>query len=362
MKNRAIYALLSLFVVMTSACGDDGAETVDSQSFDDQEIVADYADQVVIPTYDLLDQRAGALQTAVDTLAASPTDANLEAAQQAWVDTRLPWEQSEAMLFGPVDSNGYDPALDSWPVNRTDLDQVLGGDETIDQEYVKGLDPSLKGFHTIEYLLFGANNDKTADDFTEREFDYLKATTAELGRIAGLLATSWTDGVDGQPAYRDVFATAGDADNAAYPSPAAAAQEITSGIIGIADEVANGKIGGPYQSQDTTQVESQFSHNSLEDFTNNIKSIQNAYLGEVDAAGTDGKGLSAFVAAEDPALDQRVRDEIASAITALDEVPRPFRDAITDDQARPKIQAAIDAITTVKTTFEEDVQTMVTGQ
>ncbi|QDG51543.1 peptidase M75 [Persicimonas caeni] len=366
LSNRAIRNLLTalaiLLAVGAAACGDDGGETVESTSFDDEQIVVDYADQVVIPTYELLDTRAGELQTAVDALAGDPTDANLEAARDAWVSTREPWEQSEASLFGPVDSNGYDPALDSWPVNRSDLEQVLAGDDTIDQAYVEGLDASLKGFHTIEFLLFGDGGTKTAADLSDRELDYLTATTADLKRTTGLLATSWTDGVDGQSAYREVFTTAGADGNQAYPSLSAAGQEITTGMITILDEVANGKIADPFDNRDTTLVESQFSYNSLTDFKNNIIGVQNAYLGKADAAGTSGKGLTAFVAAQDADLDARVKAEIQAAIDALDAVPEPFRDAITDDAGRAKIEEAITAISTVQATVEQDVQPLVTGQ
>ncbi len=346
-------------IALLAGCGDSGGQTVDSRAFADQSVVVDFADQVIIPTYDLLDQRAQDLKAASATLANEPSQANLQAARQAWVAMRVPWEQSEAMLFGPVDANGYDPALDSWPVNRTDLDAVLAGDHTLDQAYVRSLDPSLKGFHTAEYLLFGASNDKNLDAFTDRELAYLKATTAEMARIAGLLASSWTDGA--QP-YRDVFATAGEAGNTIYPSVTAAGQQITQGIIDILGEVANSKMGGPYQSRDTTQVESQFSYNSLNDFANNVTSAKNAYLGQMSAAGTSGKGLADFVAARDPQLDQRVRDELDAAIAAIAAVPRPFRDAITDDAARPKVEAAIDAVTKVEETFEDDVKPLVLGQ
>lgn len=359
MKNRNLLTLLIVLLTfsLTSACGDDSGEVVDSTGFSDSEIITDYADQVVVPTYESLDTRANELQVAVDALAADPTEENLSAAQDAWVATRLPWEQSEGMLFGPVDTNGYDPALDSWPLNKTDLDGVLAGDATLDQPYIKSLGENLKGFHTIEYLLFGEANDKAAADLTDRELDYVKATTAEMVRITGLLADSWTTGIDGNPAYRDVFVSAGDAENDKFPSQSAAGQQIVSGMVAILQEVGEGKIGGPFSASDTTLVESQFSFNSLTDFTNNIKSVQNCYLGSVPEAGTSGKGLNQYVAAQDSELNARVEAEIEAAIAALGEIPAPFRDAVLseDDEVKAKVQAAIDAIAVVEVSLQEDV-------
>ena len=361
MKHLRTLILLLSAALLVSACGGENGEVVEDEAFSDQQVVQDYCDQVILPTYTTLDDRAATLLSAVETLQSDPTDANLTAAREAWVATRLPWEQSEAALFGPVDSNGYDPALDSWPVNRADLDAVLESDDEITTEYVQGLDSGLKGFHTIEYLLFGDGGSKTAADFTAREFDYLIATTEELKRITGQLEESWTTGVDGNSAYADTFKTAGAEGNTAFPSEAAAGEQIVSGIVIIADEVANGKIADPYNERDTTLVESQFSYNSLTDFKNNVRGIKNAYMSDMPEAGTSGKGLNEFVAEKDPELDERVRSEIDAAIAALDAVPEPFRDSITDDEARPKIQEAIDAVNKVRMTFEEDVQPVVKG-
>ena len=85
----------------------------------------DFANTVVLATYTDLDNKAGELLAAVKTLEADTSQGNLEKAQQAWIATRTPWEQSEAFLFGPVDTQGLDPALDSWPVDRVNLQSVL---------------------------------------------------------------------------------------------------------------------------------------------------------------------------------------------------------------------------------------------
>ena len=71
------------------------------------------------------DRRVLTVAGAVAALRENPGDATLGAACEAWIAARLPWEASEGFLFGPVDFNGYDPALDTWPVNRTDLEGVI---------------------------------------------------------------------------------------------------------------------------------------------------------------------------------------------------------------------------------------------
>ena len=137
------------------------------ENFEDQAelkaIVADYVDVVVLPTYkDLADANA-TLHTAVQALAASPSNATFEAAAVAWMAARQPWEMSEAFLFGPVDELGLDPNMDSWPLDQDAIKNVLrsGDFSSLDwsgeyDEENEGIADaqSIRGFHTLEFLLF----------------------------------------------------------------------------------------------------------------------------------------------------------------------------------------------------------------
>lgn len=347
----------ALFALVASAVSCDDDEVVGA-NFKDAEIITAYADSVVVPTYTLLATRAMALDAAIAALAADKTELKLTAAKDAWVATRTPWEQSEAHLFGPVSANGYDPAMDSWPVNRTDLDAVLASGNALTQPYVSALPEEQKGFHTLEYLLWGETGTKAVGAITPREYQYMRALSSELVTVTGNLATSWTAGVGGAPAYRTVFTSAGTG-SAAYPSLGSAAQEILVGMSGICDEVANGKIADPYDAHDPQKVESQFSFNSLLDFSDNIRGVLNAYTGDAAAAGTMGRGLADFVAAADPELDTRFRAEIAAAIAAINAIPAPFRTAITNPADYPKIEAAQAAIRKVQATIDGDLTKVV---
>jgi putative iron-regulated protein len=348
-------------VLVLAACGGGGGGDDDPGGFTDQQVVVDFADQVVIPTYELLADRTAALDSAIVTLSATTTEPNLIAARDAWVAMRLPWEQSESFLFGPVSAQGWDPAMDSWPLNRTDLEAVLASGDTLDQQYIRNLPETQKGFHTIEFLLWGEDSMKTAAELTPRELEYLTGLTDELVVITTDLSTSWTTGVAGAPAYRTVFTTAGEAGNTAYPSLNAAAQEILVGMSGICDEVANGKIADPYDARDPNLVESQYSFNSLLDFADNMRGVLNAYTGDMPAAQTMGRGLAEYVTAIDPALDTRLRAEIAASITALGAIPSPFRDAIQDPANDALIEDAQQKIRTVQATIDGDLTTAVLG-
>lgn len=124
-------------------------------------IVAQYTDYVVLPTYKWLMEENSKLHDAVETFRTSPSDANFEAAASAWISAREPWEKSEGFLFGPVDAEGLDPNMDSWPLDQEGIVNILKSGNFDDMNWSEGESDeaieaaqALRGFHTLEFLLF----------------------------------------------------------------------------------------------------------------------------------------------------------------------------------------------------------------
>jgi predicted lipoprotein len=350
-KNAVRYAICGILkALILNACEDSTVGPTDIGE-GAAPVLKDAAEGVILATYADLDDKAALLVQAVDALNSSTTDANLDAARQAWRDARRPWEQSEAFLFGPVDTKGIDPGIDSWPVNRVDLDGVLAGSATLTKEYIDGLEGTLKGFHTMEYLLFGAGSGKTAADLTAREREYLTALVRSFKGSTAQLRNEWEASGGNFVAQ---LANAG-GQGSSYLSRKDGIQELLSGMAGIADEVANGKINDPYTQKDRTLEESQFSNNSIADFQDNIRSIRNLYLGTYGSF--TGKGITTLVAAKNAVLDARVRQEIDAAITAIGEMTPSFGEAITSNTA--KVEAAQTAVRTLQHTLESEVSPLV---
>ena len=138
-------------------------------------IIINYTDNVVLPTYaDLLADNT-ALNTAIRTLANTAgeyqagtktvADVNLafKAAATQWITAREPWETSEAFLFGPVADKGLDPNMDSWPLDVDALKNTLAsgkfdnltweGEFDENDETIAAVQ-NVRGFHTLEFLLF----------------------------------------------------------------------------------------------------------------------------------------------------------------------------------------------------------------
>jgi putative iron-regulated protein len=323
--------------------------------FTDRQIVVNFADRVVIPTFEMVANRADALSAALDTLAKTPNPQTLKAARSAWIAARFAWEQTECFGFGPIKSEGYDANFDSWPIDQTDLTAILASGDQITPGYVERLRGSTKGFHLIEYLLFGEDSRKLATGFSPRELTFLQHLGTDFAQVAHSMAASWTTGSADKPAYRQILVTAGAADNHAYPTLAAAAEEMIGGMVDSLTEVADKKLGEPVEKKDPRLAESRFSLNTLADIQSNLQGSENVYLGRFAGAPAQS-GLSSFVAKRQPEIDAKVKQQFQAARSALAKIPQPFETAILEPQAAGAIQAARSAISRLQETLDKEVK------
>jgi len=351
MKNSFLLLLSFSLALILSSCGSD---TDDSRIADYKDVLQNISNDVILPTYEDLYDKTQLLVNTLTILEQNVSQVNLDASKQAWRDARVPWEQSEGFLFGPVDQQGLDPAIDSWPVNETDLDAVLNSNAVLTKDYVDGLDGTLKGFHTLEYLIFGKEGNKSIASFTQREFEYLRACSQSLHGATKALFFAW------KPEQQKFIANvlkAGEPGNSVYPSQKSALQEIVTGMITIADEVANGKINEPFTTQNLTYEESRFSANSKKDFADNIQSIENAFLGVYKNAS--GLGISKIIKEKNELLDVKFRQQLDDAIRAIESIQGTFTTAVTN--ARPSIEFAQLKVRTVQQTLESEILPLISN-
>lgn len=389
MKKLALVTSLALAL---AACGGDNDGSSDNNtgggsekvSFDAKPVAKNIAENVIVPTYQNLNNATANLQAKVDALIDGATEAEVKAAQQAWKEARVPWESSEAFLFGPVDSLGVDPAIDSWPLNTADLEAQLVQGKT-SEAVINAAGDDLKGFHAVERLLFGNgvdDNQKAASEFTTAEITYLTNLVKVMKGRTQALVDGWTLQYDPTNAksggYLDQVTKI---PSTKYKNGSAIIEEIIDAMVGIVDEIGNTKIadslGSSIDKADTTTVESQYSWNSLTDFHNNAQSALNVYTGKLgfnpnsDAPSKNDNGVYAFVAAHNPALADQVLAEVKDAYnkialidgdgdintTNIEKANQiPFREAIKDTEGRKRAQAAIDALNKVKTTVDTKVK------
>lgn len=344
-----------------TACSDDNSEprdfqlpevgqatvNVNSSDKEMQKVAKVYVDQVVYPTYQALATNARTLYTATAALysaaeAGTMTQAQIDAACEAFKDTRREWERSEAFLFGSAERNQLDPHIDSWPLDHDELVNALKNPTLV--AGFKGSDPakfvsenngkfqSVLGFHGMEFVLFREGKNRTVDALkandTEEgmtsvkgidELAFLQAVAADVRNITALLEFTWmgsaasneTKTVLSNASY--VFSSLRNNGLAANGtmcygqfllSPSATtgytswqgtmSQIFLGGCSNISAEVADQKLGQAYRAatgsgsaEDSRDyIESPYSHRSFIDYQDNIYSIKNTLYGTRDVNAT----------------------------------------------------------------------------
>lgn len=340
-------------------------EIVDAQtSATQQAILKEYVGTVVVPTYRAL---ADAAIRLADDCTDLSSQARVDQACNDWKTARREWELSEAFLFGAASDYSIDPHIDSWPLDLTQLDEVLKSGD-IERRIENGTAGyGLLGFHAVEYVIFREGSTGEASDrnrpystITADEATYAAAVAADMRDQCIRLEASWAgmENISAQKQallaeaeleptmnYGDLLVSAGLEGNAKYKTQAAAMEEIVVGASDIANEVGNAKISDPYNSHQWSDVESPHSWNSVTDFTDNILSVRNAYYGTLDGTVAE-HSLAAFLARIDPAADTAVRNQLKATLEAIHALPTPFRSYIatdTDPAIKARIEAAIDA-------------------
>ena len=211
----------------------------------------------------------------------------------------------------------------------------------------------LLGFHAVEYVLFRDGHARNIGDISENELIYNAAVAEDLAWQTVRLEAAWA-GIDNvtsakrkileenelEPSlnYGEQMISAGLAGNSAYKTQIDAMIQILQGASDISDEVGNTKITDPVNSGNVLDVESWYSWNSIADFTDNLRSVRNAYYGSLDGS-VNSSSLAAYLHKNNPTVDTELRSAIDNAIKTVAAMPAPFRNHLT----KAETQAAVDA-------------------
>ena len=381
------YLKLSLLTVVAAttmlftSCKDDEKPSVNVDNDENAAAIASqFVDHTVTPTYSALAQAAGSLADQLAALKINPSQNGLNSACETFLEARAWWERSEAFLFGAAGDFGIDPHIDSWPLDESAFNTLMSSPAMIaalnadDGDVVAGerLGNALLGFHGIEFILFANGQPKQVSDISADEWTYVVAVAGDLRNRCYQLEVSWL-GDNAPQSHIDklddielAYDVAGSGNSygwniknagkpgSTYGTRTAALVAILQGCVDIADEVGSSKISSAWHGEDITYIESPYSYMSITDFANNIRSIQNVWMGGVEGQRDNSKSLHAFVSAINADLDAKVMTKIDNALAKILAMPAPFALHFSDPangeaveacaQLSEAIDEAIDAI------------------
>ena len=370
-----------------------------------EEVTKTYADLAQAGYEDSL-TTAKALQAAVDSLIAAPSDATLQAARAAWLAARVPYQQTEAFRFGNPIVDDWEGQVNAWPLDEGLIDYVaadygneenalatlnviatpkftLSGTEidatTITPALIAdtlqeadGIEANVaSGYHAIEFLLWGQDLNGTAPgagarpytDFVvgegctngncDRRAAYLQAATSLLVTDLDDMVGNW---VEGGPARAAVTA-----------DPQAGLLAMLTGM----GSLSYGELAGERMKLGLMLNDPEEEHDCFSDNTHNSHfydgvGIRNVYLGSytrVDGSTVAGPSIADLVAAADPAVDTQLKAELDASVAALQAVKAAGDSGKTYDtliapgnaEGEALIMAAVDALVTQTASIDRAV-------
>ncbi|MDQ2184848.1 imelysin family protein [Alcaligenaceae bacterium A4P071] len=342
---------------------------------------ADVQPTAVVATYSNIAQAgyqdalstAKTLRAAIDALIATPSDATLRKAREAWIAARVPYQQTEAFRFGNPVVDDWEGRVNAWPLDEGMLDYVdasYGTESDANAYYAvnlianpkltvggKAIDASTitpkllsevlheadgneanvaTGYHAIEFMLWGqdlngsgaAPADRTgtpqerhAGNRPFTDFDPKQCTGGNCERriqflkaVTDLLVTDLEEMVGN-------WDSKGAARQAVVTDPKAGLTAMLTGLGSLSyGELAGERMRLGLILHDPEEEHDCFADNTHNSHFYNQLGIRNVYLGKYvrpDGKEVSGASLSDLVRARDLKLDAEVRAKLDATVAAM---------------------------------------------
>lgn len=381
------------------------------RAVDKRAILETYADIAHAAYADSL-TTAKALQQAVDRLLAAPSEETLDAARQAWLAARVPYQQTEAYRFGNAIVDDWEGKVNAWPLDEGLIDYVdetsygsesdenpvytanviaseklLVNGETVDASKItktlltevlheaEAVEANVAtGYHAIEFLLWGQDlngtgpgaGDRPASDFSTdnctggncaRRGEYLKTATDLLIDDLQDMVAAWDAGGEAREGLLS-------------GNPDAGLATMLTGMGSLSyGELAGERIKLGLMLHDPEEEHDCFSDNTHNSHYYDQIGIMNVYLGtyeRVDGSVVKGPSLSDLVAAKDEAVDADMKAKLAASESALEVMVERAKSVEAYDQmigegnaeGNAVVEAVVQALTAQTRSIERVVATL----
>ncbi|MHA3977531.1 imelysin family protein [Halovulum sp. GXIMD14794] len=382
-----------------------GAFAGAAQAAEPAAVLENYADIAQAGYEDSL-TLAEALREAVQALVDAPSAETLAAAKAAWIEARVPYQQTEAFRFGNPVVDEWEGKVNAWPLDEGLIDYVdplFGGNDenpyslanivanasveisgtTLDAAEITpallqelheldGIEANVAtGYHAIEFLLWGQDLNGTeagAGNRPASDFDTANCTNGNCDRRAQYLVAAtdlliadlqdavalWSEGGQGRT---DVTA-----------DPTAGLVMAFTGL----GSLSYGEQAGERMKLGILLHDPEEEHDCFSDNTHNSHyydglGMRNVYTGRyvrIDGSVIEGPSLQEVVAERDPELAANLRADLNETMIALGAIKSTAEAGMAYDQmlaagnaeGEALIQSAIDALVAQTRNIERAVQ------
>ncbi|SCX21162.1 imelysin family protein [Agrobacterium rosae] len=356
---------------------------------------------------------AETLDKAIDALIATPSDATLKAAREAWIKARVPYQQTEVYRFGNPIVDEWEGKVNAWPLDEGLIDYVdssygtesdenelytaniiankkikVGGEDVDASKITPELIQSLAeageveanvttGYHAIEFLLWGQDLNGTGPGAGNRpytDYDTKNCTGGNCDRRTDYLKAASTLLVSDLKEMVANWAPDGEAAKTVEADPKKGLTAILTGMGSLSyGELAGERMKLGLLLHDPEEEHDCFSDNTYNSHLNDAIGIAAAYSGEyktIDGKTLTGPSLSELVAASDKTLDAEMKAKLNKTLDAVHAMEKRGQTVEAYDQmiaegnkdGNAVVQAAIDGLLDQTKTIERVIAALDLGK
>jgi hypothetical protein len=364
MKRRFFWLLPVFVALFIWACSSDADDTEDpsdddvsmtdddrgnvsdddgsSVTFDRSTMLANWADTIILPSYDSFLTVFASLKLEFDTFQGDANEANLVNLRAAWIEAYKSWQHISMFEIGPAEDDGLRLNINTYP---TDFDLIENHIASGSYNFDLPSNRDSKGFPALDYLLNGmASSDAEIVAVFTNETNgaaYVTYFGDVLNDIETRVATvrdAWESG------YRDTFVA-----NDGSSATASTDRYVNDFIFYYEKFLRAGKMGIPLGvftgTQAPTTLEAYFYPELSNDlFQEGLNAVEDFFNGKHFDSETIGESLASYltVLGEEELRDD-ILNQFALARTTV-EALEPFRTEIETNNPAIEMLEAYDEV------------------
>lgn len=267
-------------------------DPVEEVSFERSTMLVNWADNIIIPSYQAFTVDMDDLLNTFNTFKADVNEGNLIALRASWLNAYKSWQHVEMFEIGPAESVGFQLNMNIYPTDNEKIDGFI-----VNGSYDLSLSSnrSAKGFPALDYLLNGLG-DTDADilafyngDNKEAYLQYTEDVLMDMQSLTETVVSDWTNG------YRDTFVA-----NDGASSTASVDRMVNDYIFYYEKYLRAGKMGIPLGvfsgSTLPRNVEAYYEATiSNELFLEGLSAVQDFFNGNHFNSSTQGESLASYL-------------------------------------------------------------------
>lgn len=203
MKKIAFYLTLITTVLVGCSSSDDTAPNQNSDGFDRENMLSNWADNMIIPAYEDLSLDLADLVSQKDAFLNMPNQSNLNALRTSWLKAYKTWQYVEMFNIGKAEEINYSFQMNIYPTNVSDIQSnIISGDVNLSSDN----NNDAVGFPAVGYMVNGIakSDNEIIDQYNssagfQKNQDYLSDLVDQMKSLTDTVLDDWKD------RYRTIF-------------------------------------------------------------------------------------------------------------------------------------------------------------